>query len=355
MGLYKFRRELIESFLVEGNDVHVSVPKDSYFSKLEEMGCRCIETFVDRRGANPLADFRLLRFYMRTVQEITPDCVLTYTIKPNIFGGIACTLLKIPYISNVTGLGTPIENRGFLGAISLLLYRIGLSNASCVFFQNRSNKDFFEKKGVVLRKTKVIPGSGVNVNQYSALPYPGLEAPVTFLFIGRIMKEKGVGELLEAAERVKKLHKDTSFELVGGAEEGYMAEIRKAEEKGIVRYHGEQENVRPFIENSHAVVLPSYHEGMSNVLLEAASSARPVFASRVAGCVETFDEGVSGYGFAPRNVEQLVEVLCRFILLPHGEKIKMGERGRAKIEKEFNRAVVIAAYHAEIRTLETNL
>jgi glycosyltransferase involved in cell wall biosynthesis len=347
VGLYKFRKELIEE-LVKKYEVHASLPYGEYVPILKEMGCRYIETPISRRGTNPITDYRLWARYKRIIRDIEPDVVLTYTIKPNIYGGLACKAVNASYIANITGLGSAIQNGGILRKIILSLYKRSLSKAACVFFQNQPNRDFFINEGIVSGKHRLIPGSGVNTEEHRLEEYPDDGDGLAILFIGRIMREKGIGELMEAAERVHEEYPHVRFYLLGDAEEDYTGRIRALEEKGVITYYGHREDVHAFIKNSHATVLPSYHEGLSNVLLESASSGRPVLASRVAGCSETFDEGVSGFGFEVRDAEDLTGALIRFIDMPWEEKKAMGIAGRRKMEKEFDRTIVINAYMEEI-------
>ncbi|MBP2070681.1 glycosyltransferase family 4 protein [Thermoanaerobacterium butyriciformans] len=351
MGLYKFRKELLEELISRGNEVYISLPYDEYITKLEKISCKFIETYIDRRGINPIKDFKLLFFYLKTLKHIRPDIVLTYTIKPNIYGGIACRISNVSYIANITGLGSSIESRGFLKNITLFLYKIALKQAACVFFQNESNRLLFSTKKIIKSKYILIPGSGVNLEYHKFEPYPEHDGMINFLFIGRIMKEKGIDELLEAAKRIKEHYFNVQFDIVGGIEEDYTEKLLKYEKLGIIKYHGQQDDVHSFIKKAHAVILPSYHEGISNVLLEAASTGRPVLASRVPGCIETFDEGISGYSFEVKNIDSLVEAIVKFIELPYEKKKNMGIAGRKKIEKEFDRNIVINAYLKEINRI----
>lgn len=352
MGLYNFRREILEELINKGYEVIVSFPEDEYVPKLKKIGCKFVETQVDRRGTNPVKDLKLLLNYVKIIKQIKPNIVLTFTIKPNIYGGIACNLLKTPYITNITGLGTSIENKGILQKITLFLYKLGLKKASCVFFQNQSNKEFFLTNDLVSGKIRIIPGSGVNLAQHTFEGYPANDNKLKFLFIGRIMKAKGIEELLEAAKIIKKKHPYTQFNLIGGMEENYLKKLRELENQNVIKYYGQQKDVHSFIKESHAIVLPSYHEGLSNVLLESASTGRPVLASRVPGCSETFDEDITGIGFEVKNVKSLVGAIEKFISLPYKSKVEMGKAGRAKVEKEFDRRIVIDSYLDEISKID---
>jgi glycosyltransferase involved in cell wall biosynthesis len=350
MGLYNFRKELLEKLLVNKNEVYISLPKDEYVTKLQQIGCKFIETHVDRRGTNPFNDMGSFLRYIQIINRVKPDIVLTYTIKPNVYGGIACRITKTPYITNITGLGTSIENKGLLQKITIMLYKVGLKKSSCVFFQNEHNRNFFITKKIVKHKTRLIPGSGVNLQLNNFEVYPENDEIIRFLFIGRIMKAKGIEELIQAIIKVKEKYPLVQFDLIGGSEEDYTQQLVDLNKSGIINYLGQREDVHSFIKKSHATILPSYHEGISNVLLESASSGRPILASRVPGCIETFDEGISGLGFKVKNVNSLIETITKFIELPYDKKKKMGIAGRKKMEQEFDRNIVINAYIDEINS-----
>lgn len=351
MGLYKFRKELLEELIKYNNEVYISSPNDKYVLKLKDIGCKYIETHVDRRGTNPITDFKLMMSYINIIRRIEPEIVLTYTIKPNIYGGIACRITRTQYLSNITGLGTSIESQGLMRKISLFLYKIGLKNAACIFFQNEPNRKFFIDKNIIKSRTCLIPGSGVNLEQHRFELYPEEDDIINFLFIGRIMKSKGVDELLEAARRITKEYPNIQFDLVGGCEEDYLEQLAEYEKLGIVIYHGQIDDVHSFVKKTYATILPSYHEGTANVLLESAASGRPILASRVTGCIETFDEGVSGFGFEVKSVNSLFDTIITFINLSYEKKKAMGVAGRKKMEREYDRNIVINAYLEEINKL----
>lgn len=349
-GLYSFRKELVLELIELGFEVIIASPADKKIEFFLEKGCKYIETDINRRGVNPIQDIKLLRKYIKILKNVKPKIVLTYTIKPNIYGGIACQLLNIPYISNITGLGTSIENKGLIQNISLNLYKIGLKKSKCVFFQNEANLTYFEDENITKGKSRLLPGSGVNLEQHKFEEYT-YQSNLKFLFIGRVMKAKGVDELLEAAEMIKQNFPEIQFELIGSKEEDYTEILSELEKKGIIKYLGRQEDVHQYIKKCHAVINPSHHEGMSNVLLEAASAGRPVLASDIPGCKETFDNGESGYSFEVKNIESLIDSISKFIELPYEKKKMMGQAGRRKMEKEFDREIVIAAYIEEINKI----
>lgn len=352
IGLYKFRRELLEE-LVKSHEVYFCVPDGDFVEKLKDIGCKFIPCNVlHRRSTNPIKDLKLIGFYRKILKSINPDVVLTYTIKPNVYGGLVCGLKRIPYIANVTGLGTTIENGGLLAAVSITLYKIGLRKANCVFFQNKENLKLFENKGIIKCKSRLIPGSGVNLKTHCFEPYPPDDKGVRFLFVGRIMKDKGIEELISAIRQIRKTRNDITLDIIGFCDQDYDEILRKAEEENILVNHGIQKDVHPFYKMSHCAVLPSYHEGMANVLLEASATGRPVIATKVPGCMETFDEGVTGFGCEAKSADSLVRAIERFLALDGEKREQMGIAAREKMCREFDRNVVIGSYMEELYQIE---
>jgi galacturonosyltransferase len=348
MGLHNFRKELLQELIDLKHEVYVSLPYDEYVPLLTNFGCKYIPTNVDRRGTNLITDLKLLFSYIDNIKKVKPDIVLTYTIKPNIYGGIACRITNTPYLTNITGLGTAVENRNLMQVVTLNLYKVALRQAKCVFFQNEPHRKFFSEKKIVESNVEILPGSGVNLQEYKLLNYPENDGIIKFLYIGRIMKAKGIDELIVAAKDIKQKYDNVEFELVGFCEEEYLEQLNELHNLGIIRFHGQQTNVKSYLERSHATILPSYHEGTSNVLLESAASGRPILASNVTGCRETFDENTSGFGFEAKDTESLKEAIIKFMKLPYEEKKKMGLEGRKKIKREYDRKIVIDAYLNQI-------
>ncbi|WP_419958030.1 glycosyltransferase family 4 protein [Psychrobacillus psychrotolerans] len=347
VGLFNFRKELIEE-LIKENEVYISLPYGDLIPKLEELGCKFIDTPISRRGTNPLTDIKLFLKYRSIIKEIGPDVVLTYTIKPNIYGGIASRMSAVPYIANITGLGTAVENGGILQSITLFLYKISLKKAKCVFFQNKENRDFITDK-IKMSNHRLIPGSGVNLKQYSLMDYPK-DGVVNFLFIARIMKEKGIDQYLDAAEYIKRKYSNTEFHILGFCEDAYEAKLKELQEVGIIQYHGMQSDVREFHKISHCTIHPSYYpEGMSNVLLESAACGRPIITTDRSGCREIVEEGVSGFLVEQRNSQDLINKIERFLHLDYKQKKLMGAESRKMVETKFDRQIVIEAYINEIK------
>lgn len=349
--IYNFRLELVERLLQDGHKVVISSPYGERIDDLLKLGCEYHEIEISRHGMNLIKELGLISTYKKLIQEIKPDIVFSYTVKPNIYGGIACAAQNVSCVANITGLGTVVENGGVKRQLIVWLYKIGLRKAQKVFFQNTENMQFFAEHSIAKGKHELLPGSGVNLERNCYEEYPKKNAKIEFLFIGRQMRDKGFGEFVEAAKRVKEKNKNIEFEAVGFCEPDYKDELKKLQAESYVSFLGQQRNVHQYIKKASAVILPSYHEGMSNALLEAAASGRPVLASNIPGCRETFDEGISGFGFKPRDVDSLCDVIEKFIALPYEKKVEMGRAGRAKMEKKFNRSIVVEKYMKEIKMI----
>lgn len=344
-GLYDFRNELIEA-LLPGNQIFISVPDDVKAKELTQEGCQVLKTPINRRGINPIEDLKLYRTYHNMMKELQPDMVLTYTIKPNIYGGFCAGRMKIPYMATITGLGGAFDRTGVLLQLIIRMYRAGLKKAECVFFQNEENRDIFRRFGIRGKKEKMVMGSGVNLDKHSYEPYPE-EGETHFLFVGRVMKERGILEFLEAAQ---KLHSDkVFFDILGYCDEDYQERLDRLEGEGVIRQLGFHTQVHPFLKEADAVVIASFHEGMSNALIEAAATGRVVIASSISGCREAFEEGKTGFGFTPGKADELILAMEKFLKLPYEKRCEMGREARKKMEREFDRKLVTKAYMEEAR------
>lgn len=346
--IYNFRLELVEQLLADGHQVVISSPPGEKITELVKMGCVHETVAMNRRGTNPISEIKLLIHYYKLMKKIQPDIVFSYTIKPNIYGALAAKKYGVSYVTNVTGLGSAIENAGLLQKIMVQLYKFSLSKVQTIFFQNEKNRQFFTTHNIAIDKHSMLPGSGVNLNRFQLLKYPSTKETIDFVFISRIMKEKGIDEYLEAAKYIKEKYPQTNFHIAGYFEEGYEDILKECHQKGTIIYHGLLNDVRDILSKTHCTVLPSYHEGMSNVLLESAASGRPVLASNIHGCMETFEEGISGYGLEPKNTQSLIKAIERFLVLSHQEKQEMGLAGRQKMEKKFSRQIVVTNYLQEL-------
>ena len=350
VGLYKFRKELLEELLKE-HEVYISLPDGEFVKEMEAMGCHFVDTKISRHGKNPFADLKLLAFYKKTIKKIKPSIVFTYTIKPNIYGGMACKACKVPYVANITGLGTAVENPGLMQLVTVNLYRYGLRKAQKVFFQNTENRDFMVNKGVVKGAYDVLPGSGVNLKNYTVSEYPNGDT-VDFVFVSRIMKEKGIDQYLDAAKEIRKRHPETRFHICGFCEQAYEQELQELNEDGTIIYHGLVKDMAAIYRQMSCTIHPTYYpEGLSNVLLESASSGRPIITTNRSGCREVVDDGVNGYVVEEKNSQDLIEKIEMFLGKSVAERKAMGLAGRRKVEKEFNRQIVIDKYLGEIDIL----
>lgn len=353
--VFKFRGELIGTLVEQGYDVWVCFPNGP-FGEGEQTakiyGCHFIENKMERRGTNPIKDLGLIKDYYSIIKRVDPDVVLAYTVKPDVYGGIVCAITKTPFIPNITGLGKGLDEKGIVQKLTIELYKKAVKKAKCVFFQNDSDRAFFDSNHIVYPKGVTLPGSGVNLKKFVPLPYPKEEEPIRFIYVARVMKAKGIEQFFEAAHEIKKSYPDVEFHICGYCEEDYKAAIKEKALSGEVIYHGLVDDVKLYEEKCHCVVLPSFHpEGVSNVLLEGAACARPLITTDHAGCKETVTDGVTGYIVRQRDSNDLIDKMLRFINLSYDEKVQMGLAGRKKIEEEFDRKIVVDAYMKEIRTI----
>lgn len=348
IGLYKFRKELIEE-LVKSNDVYICLPKGDYIQDLKSLGAKFIPCdLLDRHGTNPLKELKLISWYKSILKKYKPDIAFTYTIKPNVYAGMACASFNIPYVANITGLGTAVENPGLMQFLTVNLYRYGLRKAQKVFFQNTENRDFMVKKGVVKKNYDMLPESGVNLNNYTVSEYPNGDT-VDFVFVSRIMKEKGIDQYLEAAKEIRKRHPETRFHICGFCEQDYQAELEKLVQQGIVIYHGLVSDMTPIYRIASCIIHPTYYpEGLSNVLLESCASGRPIITTNRSGCREVVDNGINGYIVNQKDSEDLIDKIGTFLTLSMQERKNMGLAGRRKVEQEFDRKIVIEKYMKEL-------
>lgn len=348
-GLYDFRNEFVEA-LLKDNEVFVSVPDDVKTKELIDEGCQIIHTPINRRGINPMEDLKLYRTYRNMMKELQPDLVITYTIKPNIYGGFCAGRMKIPYVATITGLGGAFDRTGLFLQLIIHMYRAGLKKAECVFFQNVENRSIFQKFGIAGKTDRLVMGSGVSLKHHYYEEYPKREK-THFLFVGRVMKERGILEFIGAAQV---LHSDNVFfDILGYCDEDYQEMLEELEKKGVIHWLGFHTEVHSYLADASAVVVASFHEGMSNALIEAAATGRPVIASNISGCLEAFEEGKTGLGFTPGNTEELIQVMQKFLALSYEERANMGREARKKMEREFDRKFITAAYMDEIEKILT--
>lgn len=365
--VYCFRLELIQAIIQSGYRMLISCPNGPKFEVMEEVGIRKNVEFIyddppiDRRGTSVTNDVKLMWHYRKLFKEYKPSVILTYTAKPNVYASIVAHQLQIPVINNVTGLGSVVNERGLKKSLIMLLFKIAYRGSSCIMFQNSTNMQLAKDLGWVNGDCKLIPGSGVALDRYPVQDYPdggnGIDgAPVVFNYIGRILKDKGVDDYIEAAKRIKVKYPNTEFNMLGfiePTEKHYETELEELRKQGIVCYRGSQKDVKPWIKRAHAIIHPStYGEGMSNVLLENASSGRLIITTDNPGCQETVNDCISGFIYHGKDVDELekmIEIVVRD--MPNSVRKQMGLEGRKWVEKKFSREIVIKAYLGKIEKL----
>lgn len=344
--LWKFRRELIEELLKE-HEVVISVPFGDHIEDFEKCGCRMIDTAVDRRGINPKTDIKLYWTYRKLLKTEKPDMAITYSIKPNIYAGFACRRMGIPYCVNVQGLGTAFQ-KPVLSDMVTVMYKTALKKAKAVFFENEGNAEEFRNRKIIpASKQHVLPGAGVNLERFTYHEYPQNDR-VHFLYLGRIMREKGVEELFWAARKLHEEGADFVLDLVGFFEDAYKEQVDALVADGVAVFYGFQTDPVPYYAAADCVVLPSYHEGMSNVLLEAAAIGRPVITSDIPGCREAVKNGESGLLCKVKDREEVYEAMKRMLTYSANARRNMGYVGHQLMEEKFEKRKVVEETVGEI-------
>lgn len=347
--LYSFRKELIRRLVEEGHEVIISIPESDENQYFVDLGCRIVPTEIDRRGVNPMKDLKLIQFYRKMIPEVNPDIVFSYTIKPNIYGTLVTNRKGYRQICNVTGTGATFLKKNAISEICKILYRCSLRHCHKVFFQNTGDRDFFVENGMVKDNWDVLPGSGCNLEEHLYATMPESEL-LKFIFIGRIMKLKGIDEYLACAKAVKQEYPNTEFYIAGwNEEEEYKQKIDEYHRNGIVNYIGFRKDIADWIAKCHCTVLPSHGgEGVPNVLLESAAIGRICIASKINGSINVVEDGKTGYLFETGNAEELIAAVEKVISLSDEERAAMGCAGRKKVEVEFDRKIVIEKYLDEL-------
>lgn len=351
--LFNFRKELIMKLVEDEHDVFIAMPKSDENHFFMDMGCKIVEVPIDRRGVNPISDLGLIFSYIRIMKQLRPDIVFSYTIKPNIYGCIASNITNCRQISNITGTGATFLKKDVVSSIVKMLYKLSIKRSYKVFFQNSGDKDFFVKNRLVKKNFGMLPGSGVNLEQYSMTGMPDSDE-INFIFMGRVMKLKGIDQYLACAKTIKAKYANTHFYVAGFLEEdSYQKIIGDYNERGIIKYIGFQKDIKSWIKKCHCVILPSFGgEGIPNVLLESAAMGRVCIASNVNGSKDVVDDGITGYLFKAGNSDDLIAKVEQFMQLSDDERCRMGLLGRAKVEKQFDRRIVIESYLNELRKVE---
>lgn len=348
-NFYNFRSELILKLVELEYEVLLVCPYGKKIDFFTERGCRFIDISMDRRGKSIVNDYKLICAYKKLLKEEKPNVVLTYTGKPSIYGGYVCGKMKIPYIINNAGL---METTGLFDRFMKLLYWIGFRKAACMMYQNTQERDVMNK---ILRNKvhyRDIPGSGVNLADFTFANYPENDEIVKFNYVARIVDIKGINEFVACAKQIKRKYANTRFVIYGDYDDdSYRTLIEENIENGIVEYGGILLDMKPAITSAHAVIHPSYYEGMTNVVLEHSAMGRPCIGSDIPGVKEGITDNVTGFLFKVKDVDEMVTAVEKFIELPYSDKMQMGINARKKMEKEFNREIVTNIYITEINKI----
>lgn len=357
-NIANFRGGLIKGLQADGWEVVAMAPRDEHVARVEALGCRFVEIPMDSGGTHPGRDLRLYRRYKALLAIERPAAFLGYTIKPNVFGSLAAHRLGIPVINNIAGLGTAFIRTNWLTGVARLLYRTALKPSHKVLFQNEDDRRYFVSTGLIrAAQADRVPGSGVDLTAFAATALPGHDAehPIRFLLVGRLLRDKGVIEYVEAARLLRARGIPATFELLGFLDTSNRTAISAEqlsawEQEGVVRYLGSTDDVRPFVAQAHCVVLPSYREGVPRTLLEAASMARPLIATDAVGCRDAVEDGINGFLVQPRSAADLAEKCARFVQLSSEARAELGRNSRAKVEREFDERLVIEKYRTLLGT-----
>lgn len=346
--VYNTRLEIVEKLLSEGYEVHISSPDGVRIPELIALGCHFHEITINRHGMNPIEELKLIGTYKKLFKDIKPSVILGFTIKPNIYGSIAAKKLNIPFIANITGLGTAVEYKSWKQPIFINLYKYAFKGIFKVYFQNTANRDFFIQNKILKDHFSLIPGSGVNLERFSEKEYPS-DNIVRFSFISRVMKEKGIDQYLDTAKYIKRKYPNTEFNIYGFCEQAYEEKLNELQKQDIVKFHGMIKDIAGALEKTNCLLHPSYYpEGLSNVLLEASATGRPIITTNRPGCREVIDDGKNGFLVRQKDSSDLMKKVELFMNLSQEEKAKLGHQARLKVEKEFDRQIIVDQYIKDI-------
>ncbi len=348
-NIYNFRMSLLKALLAEGHEVVAVAPADAYTPHLRAVGCQFVQVDMDN-SANPFKDMLLAWRLYRAYTRVKPDVVLHYTVKPNIYGTLAAHWAGIPAISNVSGLGTVFIARDYVSDIVIQLYRYAFRFPSKVFFQNEDDRGLFLEQGLVQKEiTELVPGSGIDLQKFMPVPGFSRNSPFIFLMVARVLYDKGVREYVEASRLVRETYPQARCQLLGMIDERSRSGVKRQQlEKwintGVIEYLGSTDEVSRVIAKADAVVLPSYREGTSRALLEAAAMGKPLIATDVPGCREVVEHGVNGFLCQVRNAADLAAKMLQMLQTDEKAVEQMGRSSRAIAETRFDDRFVIAKY-----------
>lgn len=358
-NIFNFRMNLVRSLQAAGHEVHTVAPTDEYTHHLTETGCIHHPVRMDSRGANPIKDLALIIELHSIYKRIRPDVILHYTIKPNVYGSLAASFLKIPVVNNVCGLGTVFLKKDLLSAIAMFLYRVSFRFPKKVFFQNPDDlKLFLTRKLVPSETVDLLPGSGIDLAKFQPVSFKRNER-FTFLLISRLITDKGILEYIEAVKKLRAEGLDARFQVLGAIDPEHKRGIKRELiqewiNSGIIEYLGTTKDVRHFIEQADCVVLPSYREGTPRTLLEAASSSKPIVATNVPGCTQVVDDKINGLLCNLKDSDDLAAKMRTMANFDDATLKVMGINGRKKMEAEYDESIVIDKYLHTLSVLKAS-
>ena len=356
LSTYTMREGLMLALLRQGCDVHIITHTNKFVSQVEKMGLKVHD--VGSGNMNPFKVARYIFNVRKTLKRINPDVCLTFSIRPAIWGNLITRQLHIPTITNITGVGPLFTSRNIVYRTARSMYRNALSKTKKVFFQNADDMNLFlERNFVNPEVAETVPGSGVDYNKFKPRVFKEKDHEIfIFLFIGRLIKDKGIFEYFEAAKYIRKKFPHTHFHVIGPF---WTQNLRKNTithsqlqnwiDEGIIDYLGEKKDVRKFIAEADCIVLPSYREGTSNILLEAASMEKPVVTTNTTGCKEIVKDGITGLLCRVKDAKDLAAKMEMMIMLSEEERNNMGKKARQKIIKEYDKQIVVNAYLSAIK------
>lgn len=348
---------LIKAFQQEGHQVVAIAPKDDYSHYLEKAGCEYYPIEMENKGANPVKDFLLIQNFKKIYKQASPDVILQYTIKPNIYGTIAANRLNIPVINNVSGLGTVFLHKNLVAQVAKSLYRYAFRFPKKIFFQNNDDRQLFIENGLVkIEKTGLLAGSGINLTSFQQQPF-SKKTPFTFLLVARLLYDKGIREYVDAIRILRKKGNQAEFQLCGffdlASNLGVTKEeVKQWEEEGLISYIGKTDNIQETMNDVHCVVLPSYREGTPKTLIEAAALGKTIVTTDVPGCREVLLDNKNGFLCQVKNAEDLAEKMQKVFELSSDKIVEMGNESRILAENKFDEKFVIQKYLEVIKEIE---
>jgi|LGOV01.1.fsa_nt_gb galacturonosyltransferase len=347
-AIVNFRGNLVKELVDKDYDVVCTGELDGYEKDIENIGAEFVEFNIDKKGRNPFKEFLLIFKYIKHYRAINPDLILQFTIKPNLYGTLAARYLRIPVINNITGLGIVFNEKSFRRKIVEFLYKISTKHPKVIFFQNKEDLKLFRDTKLVKNKNyDLLPGSGINLDDFK--PYEKAnKKTIDFLFVGRLIKEKGTELFIEAAKNIKEKYPYARFHVCGllTLDSNLNQEMFKEyQEKDYFSYHGVVKDIKSLHKFTDCLVLPTYYrEGVPRSLIEASSSGIPIITTDNVGCRDIVEDKYNGYLIQKNDYESLYYAIESFLNMTIEEKDEMGKNGRLKTENEFDERIVIDKY-----------